>query len=105
MCSAPSAMRAGASTISCAAGPAAKAIVHSWINKALEKAQQKVEARNFDMRKNLLKFDNVSNDQRKVIFDQRIEWMRMGSVAEIVADMRHVAIDDLVAKHVPENAY
>ena len=82
-----------------------EAIVHSWINKALEKAQQKVEARNFDIRKNLLKFDNVSNDQRKVIFDQRIEWMRMESVAEIVTDMRHVAIDDLVAKHVPENAY
>jgi preprotein translocase subunit SecA len=52
-----------------------------------------------------LKFDNVSNDQRKVIFDQRVEWMRMDSVAEIVTDMRHVAVDDLVAKHVPENAY
>ncbi|MPZ39003.1 MAG: preprotein translocase subunit SecA [Rhizobiales bacterium] len=82
-----------------------EAIVHSWINKALEKAQQKVEFRNFDIRKNLLKFDNVSNDQRKVIFDQRVEWMKMDSVAEIVADMRHVAIDDLVSKHVPENAY
>jgi preprotein translocase subunit SecA len=82
-----------------------EAIVHSWINKALEKAQQKVEARNFDIRKNLLKYDNVSNDQRKVIFDQRVEWMRMESVAEIVADMRHVSIDDLVGKHVPENAY
>ncbi len=82
-----------------------EAIVHSWINKALEKAQQKVEFRNFDIRKNLLKFDNVSNDQRKVIFDQRIEWMRMESVAEIVNDMRHVAVDELVAKHVPENAY
>lgn len=82
-----------------------EAIVHSWINKALEKAQQKVEFRNFDIRKNLLKFDNVSNDQRKVIFDQRIEWMRMDSVAEIVTDMRHVSIDDLVAKHVPENVY
>src|SRR6266511_1851821 len=53
-----------------------EAIVHSWVNKALEKAQQKVEARNFDIRKNLLKFDNVMNDQRKVIFDQRLEWMR-----------------------------
>ena len=68
-----------------------EAIVHSWINKALEKAQQKVEFRNFDIRKNLLKFDNVSNDQRKVIFDQRVEWMKMESVAEIVTDMRHVA--------------
>jgi preprotein translocase subunit SecA len=82
-----------------------EAIVHSWINKALEKAQQKVEFRNFDIRKNLLKYDNVSNDQRKVIFDQRVEWMKMDSVAEIVSDMRHIAVDELVAKHVPENAY
>jgi preprotein translocase subunit SecA len=82
-----------------------EAIVHSWINKALEKAQQKVEARNFDIRKNLLKFDNVMNDQRKVIFDQRIEWMRDEAVHEIVADMRHAAVEDLVGKHVPENAY
>src|SRR4051812_26249370 len=82
-----------------------EAIVHSWVNKALEKAQQKVEARNFDIRKNLLKFDNVMNDQRKVIFDQRIEWMREQTSAEIVTDMRHAVIEDLVAKHVPENAY
>ncbi|HEY7664427.1 MAG TPA: preprotein translocase subunit SecA [Xanthobacteraceae bacterium] len=82
-----------------------EAIVHSWINKALEKAQQKVEARNFDIRKNLLKFDNVMNDQRKVIFEQRVEWMREEAVQEIVADMRHAAVEDLVAKHVPENAY
>jgi preprotein translocase subunit SecA len=82
-----------------------EAIVHSWINKALEKAQQKVEARNFDIRKNLLKFDNVMNDQRKVIFEQRVEWMRDEAVNEIVADMRQAAVEDLVAKHVPENAY
>ena len=82
-----------------------EAIVHPWINKALEKAQQKVEARNFDIRKNILKFDNVMNDQRKVIFDQRIEWMDDAASADVVADMRHNAIDDLVAKHVPENAY
>jgi len=82
-----------------------EAIIHPWINKALEKAQQKVEARNFDMRKNILKFDNVMNDQRKVIFDQRIEWMQDQSAAEVVADMRHNAVDDLVARHVPENAY
>jgi preprotein translocase subunit SecA len=82
-----------------------EAIVHSWINKALEKAQQKVEARNFDIRKNLLKFDNVMNDQRKVIFDQRVEWMKDEAVNEIVADMRHAAVEDLVGKHVPENAY
>ena len=82
-----------------------EAIIHPWINKALEKAQQKVEARNFDIRKNLLKFDNVQNDQRKVIFDQRVELMKSESVAEMVADMRHDFIDDVVAKHVPEHAY
>src|SRR3954453_784036 len=82
-----------------------EAIVHPWINKALEKAQQKVEARNFAIRKNLLKFDNVMNDQRKVIFEQRLELMRDETVDETIADMRHAVIDDLVAKHVPENAY
>jgi preprotein translocase subunit SecA len=82
-----------------------EAIVHSWINKAVEKAQQKVEARNFDIRKNLLKFDNVMNDQRKVIFDQRVEFMEDETVAETVADMRHTVVEDLVRKHVPENAY
>src|SRR5437764_2723904 len=82
-----------------------EAIVHPWINKALEKAQQKVEARNFDIRKNLLKFDNVMNDQRKVIFEQRVDWMRDEAVAETVSDMRHEAVAELVSKHVPENAY
>jgi preprotein translocase subunit SecA len=82
-----------------------EAIVHPWINKALEKAQQKVEARNFDLRKNILKFDNVMNDQRKVIFDQRVEWMQDDVIADVVGDMRHTAIDELVAKYVPENAY
>jgi preprotein translocase subunit SecA len=82
-----------------------EAIIHPWINKALEKAQQKVEARNFDIRKNLLKFDNVQNDQRKVIFDQRVDLMKDDSVAETVADMRHAFVEDLVAKHVPEHAY
>lgn len=82
-----------------------EAIIHPWINKALEKAQQKVEARNFDIRKNLLKFDDVQNDQRKVIFDQRIELMKEDSVVETVTDMRHTFIEDLVAKHVPEHAY
>src|SRR3984893_8566088 len=82
-----------------------EAIIHPWINKALEKEQQKVEARNFDIRKNILKFDNVMNDQRKVIFDQRVEWMQDQAVGEVVSDMRHNVLDDLVAKHVPENAY
>jgi preprotein translocase subunit SecA len=82
-----------------------EAIVHPWINKALEKAQQKVEARNFDIRKNLLKFDDVMNDQRKVIFEQRLDLMRDDAVDETVADMRHSVIEELVAKHIPANAY
>jgi preprotein translocase subunit SecA len=82
-----------------------EAIVHPWINKALEKAQQKVEARNFDIRKNLLKYDDVMNDQRKAIFEQRIEMMQLEDVADVITDMRHQLIDDLVAQHVPERAY
>src|SRR4030081_1244790 len=82
-----------------------EAIIHPWINKALEKAQQKVEARNFDIRKNLLKFDNVQNDQRKVIFEQRVDLMKDESVAETVADMRRAFVEDVVTKHVPEHAY
>ena len=75
-----------------------EAIVHPWINKALEKAQQKVEARNFDIRKNLLKFDNVMNDQRNVIFEQR-RWMMKGAVTEVVTDMRHAAIEEMIVRH------
>jgi preprotein translocase subunit SecA len=82
-----------------------EAIVHPWINRALEKAQQKVEARNFDIRKNILKYDDVMNDQRKVVFEQRIELMGAEDVGAMVAEMRHEVIDDLVAKHIPENAY
>jgi preprotein translocase subunit SecA len=82
-----------------------EAIVHPWINKALEKAQSKVEARNFDIRKNVLKFDNVMNDQRKVIFEQRIELMKDETVAETITDMRKEVVDALVVKHVPENVY
>ena len=78
-----------------------EAIVHPWINKALEKAQAKVEARNFDIRKNLLKFDNVMNDQRKAIFEQRRELMSDADLAETIADMRRHMIDDLVATHDP----
>jgi preprotein translocase subunit SecA len=82
-----------------------EAIIHPWINKALEKAQQKVEARNFDIRKNLLKFDNVQNDQRKEIFEHRVNLMKDESVAETIAGMRHDFVDDIVTKHVPEHAY
>ena len=82
-----------------------EAIVHPWINKALEKAQAKVEARNFDLRKNLLKYDNVMNDQRKAIFEQRRELLGDADLSETVADMRHQVVDDLVATHVPEKSY
>ena len=82
-----------------------EAIIHPWINKALEKAQQKVEARNFDIRKNLLKFDDVMNDQRKVIFEQRIDLMKAEDISETVADMRNDVIEALVTKHMPEKAY
>jgi preprotein translocase subunit SecA len=82
-----------------------EAIVHPWINKALERAQAKVEAHNFDVRKNLLKYDNVMNDQRKVVFEQRIELMRDEHVGETVRDMRHEVVEELVAKYIPERAY
>ncbi|QDY99832.1 preprotein translocase subunit SecA [Nitratireductor mangrovi] len=82
-----------------------EAIIHPWINKALEKAQKKVEARNFDIRKNLLKFDDVMNDQRKVVFEQRIELMDGENMSETVAEMRQDVVDDLVARNIPENAY
>ena len=82
-----------------------EAIVHRWINKALEKAQQKVEARNFEIRKNLLKFDDVMNDQRKVIYEQRREIMSSEDISETIGDMRHTAIMMLVARSVPENAF
>ena len=82
-----------------------EAIVHPWINKALEKAQQKVEARNFDIRKNILKFDNVMNDQRKVIFEDRRRMMASESLESTIEDMRTGVIDDIVAKHIPHDAY
>ncbi|MDP4594575.1 MAG: preprotein translocase subunit SecA [Beijerinckiaceae bacterium] len=82
-----------------------EAIVHPWINKALEKAQQKVEARNFDIRKNILKYDDVMNDQRKVVFEQRREMMAQDSLEEIVGDMRANVADDIIAKHIPKESY
>ncbi len=82
-----------------------EAIVHPWVNKALEKAQEKVETRNFDIRKNLLKFDDVMNDQRKVIYEQRKELMSSNDVSEDVVSMRRQVIEDLVARCIPEKAY
>ncbi|WP_417627785.1 preprotein translocase subunit SecA [Pararhodobacter aggregans] len=82
-----------------------EAIVHPWVNKSLEKAQAKVEARNFDIRKTLLKFDNVMNDQRKVIFGQRLEILEAEDLSEITTDMRHAVIDEMVTKHMPQGSY
>ena len=82
-----------------------EAIVHPWVNKSLEKAQAKVEGRNFDIRKQLLKFDDVMNDQRKVIFGQRREIMEAEDLSEIAEDMRHQVIDDLVDIHIPAKSY
>jgi len=82
-----------------------EAIIHPWINRALEKAQEKVEARNFDIRKNLLRFDNVMNDQRKVIYEQRREIMQAEEVGAMVADMRQEVIAGIVARAIPENSY
>ncbi len=82
-----------------------EAIVHPWVNKSLERAQAKVEGRNFDIRKQLLKFDDVMNDQRKAIFAQRREIMEAEDLSEIVRDMRHQLIDDLVHEHMPPRSY
>lgn len=82
-----------------------EAIIHPWINRALEKAQQKVEARNFDIRKQLLKYDDVMNDQRKVIYEQRREIMEVTDVYEFITGMREELIDELVARFIPENVY
>ena len=82
-----------------------ESIVHPWVNKSLEKAQAKVEGRNFDIRKQLLKFDDVMNDQRKAIFSQRLEIMQAEDVSEIAMDMRHQVVEDLVDLHMPPKSY
>jgi len=82
-----------------------EAIVHPWINKALEKAQKKVEARNFDTRKNVLKYDDVMNAQRKEVYAQRKEFMKASDVSETVAEMRSEVIDLMVSRRVPEKAF
>ncbi|MEM6758829.1 MAG: preprotein translocase subunit SecA [Pseudomonadota bacterium] len=82
-----------------------EAIVHPWVNKSLERAQAKVEGRNFDIRKQLLKFDDVMNDQRKVVFTQRREIMEAEDLHEITADMRDEVVDDLIDQYMPEGTY
>jgi len=82
-----------------------EAITHPWINKAVEKAQSKVEAHNFEIRKQLLRYDDVMNDQRQVVFSQRKEIMETPNVHETVRDMRHDSIDQIVAEAIPENSF
>ena len=82
-----------------------EAITHKWMNKALETSQKKVEQRNFEIRKNLLKYDDVINDQRKAIFEQRIDFMHAANVSETVKDMRHQVIEDMCESHMPAKVY
>ena len=82
-----------------------EAIQHPWISRALEKAQQRVEARNFDIRKNILKFDDVMNDQRKVIYEQRIDLMEVENVSETIVEMREEVVNEMIGRHVPEKSY
>ncbi|WP_269716043.1 preprotein translocase subunit SecA [Caulobacter sp. NIBR2454] len=82
-----------------------EAITHPWLNRAIATAQKKVEQRNYEIRKNLLKYDDVVNDQRKAVFEQRQEFMEASDLSEIVAEMREDVIDDLIARHLPPKAY
>jgi preprotein translocase subunit SecA len=82
-----------------------EAITHPWLNKAIEQAQKKVEQRNYDIRKNLLKYDDVVNDQRKAVFEQRQEFMDATDMSELVGEFRHDVINDLVERYMPPKAY
>ncbi len=82
-----------------------EAITHKWLNSAIATAQKRVEQRNYEIRKNLLKYDDVVNDQRKAVFEQRREFMEADDLSQIVTEMRHDTIDDLVARHLPPKAY
>ena len=82
-----------------------EAIIHTWVNRAILKAQEKVEGRNFEIRKNLLRFDDVMNDQRKAIYEQRRDLMQVENISETLEDMRNEIIDDLVNINIPEKAY
>ncbi|KKC34304.1 preprotein translocase subunit SecA [Devosia psychrophila] len=82
-----------------------ESITHPWVTKAIERAQGKVESRNFDIRKNILKYDDVMNDQRKVIFEQRIEMMDAEDISETVIEMRHDVVDNIISKAIPPRSY
>ncbi len=82
-----------------------EAITHKWLNSAISTAQKKVEARNYDIRKNLLKYDDVVNDQRKAVFEQRAEFMESDDLSEVVDEFRHETVNDLVSRHLPPKVY
>ncbi|WP_339861450.1 preprotein translocase subunit SecA [Paremcibacter congregatus] len=82
-----------------------ESLIHPWLNRAVEKSQEKVETRNYEIRKNLLKFDNVMNDQRKAIYDQRRDVMNSDDLSETLSDMRAQVVEDLVENHIPARAY
>jgi len=82
-----------------------EAITHKWLNNAIATAQKRVEQRNYEIRKNLLKYDDVVNDQRKAVFEQRQEFMEATDLSEIILEMRHDVVDDLVLRHLPPKAY
>ncbi|MDC0082027.1 preprotein translocase subunit SecA [Emcibacteraceae bacterium] len=82
-----------------------ESLTHPWLNRAVEKSQEKVETRNYDIRKNLLKFDNVMNDQRKAIYEQRREVMTEEDLDETISDMRENLIDDFIANYIPARSY
>ena len=82
-----------------------EAISHPWLNRAVETAQKRVETRNYDIRKNLLKYDDVVNDQRKAVFEQRQEFMDSTDLSELVGEFRNDVIADLIEKHMPPKAY
>ncbi|MCX7589068.1 preprotein translocase subunit SecA [Phenylobacterium sp. 58.2.17] len=82
-----------------------EAITHKWLNAAIEKAQKRVEQRNYEIRKNLLKYDDVVNDQRKAVFEQRAEFMTASDLSEIITEMRQDTIEDLVERHLPPKVY
>ena len=82
-----------------------EAITHKWLNNAIATAQKRVEQRNYEIRKNLLKYDDVVNDQRKAVFEQRQEFMEATDLSEIITEMRHDVVDDFIARHIPPKAY
>ena len=82
-----------------------ESIKHAWISKALERAQKKVEGRNFDIRKTLLKFDDVLNDQRKTIFEQRLDLMNSTDISEVAKEMQYDVADEIVNNHAPDKSY